>query len=151
MPKKRLIPALAAGWQFLTAAAQVTNDAPGVDGGSGRRRGHAPDGCALSGGGAQAGRAGSRVVELKLDANGSVADARIVSGPDELRNVTLQSVLQWHLMKNLAGSSRQVSIFVPLAGGFGRGYKRRDRGASAGVLGGMIASSPTPGRAARST
>ena len=27
---------------------------------------------------------GTVVVELKLDANGNVADARVVSGPDEL-------------------------------------------------------------------
>jgi TonB family protein len=57
---------------------------------------------------------GTVVVEVKLDANGNVADARVVSGPDELRNAALQSVLQWHLTKNLAGSSRQVSISFSL-------------------------------------
>jgi TonB family protein len=47
---------------------------------------------------------------VKLDSSGNVADAHVVSGPDELRKAALESVLQWHLAKNLAGSSQQVSI-----------------------------------------
>ena len=53
---------------------------------------------------------GTVVVEVKLDASGNVSDAHVVSGPDELRKAALQSVLQWHLMKTQAMSSRQVSI-----------------------------------------
>jgi TonB family protein len=144
MSKKRLMFALAAGLAILTAAAQVTNDAPGVTvdlGGAGvmHRTGVAYPAAAL-----KQGVQGTVVVELKLDANGNVADARVVSGPDELRNAVLQSVLQWHLMKNLAGSSRQVSISfrVPeVSAGVTGGVTG---GASAGVLGGMIASAPTP-------
>ena len=145
MSKKRLIFALAAGLAILTAAAQVTNDAPGVTVDLGgavvmHRTGVAYPAAAL-----KQGVQGTVVVELKLDANGNVADARVVSGPDELRNAVLQSVLQWHLMKNLAGSSRQVSISF------------RVPEASAGVAGGMtgrvlaaslsnayLASAPTP-------
>jgi TonB family protein len=144
MSKKRLMFALAAGLAILTAAAQVTNDAPGVTvdlGGAGvmHRRGVAYPAAAL-----KQGVQGTVVVELKLDANGNVADARVVSGPDELRNAALQSVLQWHLMKNQAGSSRQVSISFHLPEVSAGATSGVTGGASAGVLGGMIASSPTP-------
>jgi TonB family protein len=144
MSRTYLIFALAAGLAILTAAAQVTNDAPGVTvdlGGAAvmHRTGVPYPAAAL-----KQGVQGTVVVEVKLDANGNVADARVVSGPDELRNAALQSVLQWHLMKNLAGSSRQVSISfrVPeVSAGVTGGVTG---GASAGVLGGMIASAPTP-------
>ena len=134
MSKKRLIFALAAGLAILTAAPEVVNDAPGVTvdlGGAAvmHRTGVPYPAAAL-----KQGVQGTVVVELKLDANGNVADARIVSGPDELRNAALQSVLQWHLMKNLAGSSRQVSISfrVPeVSPGVTSGVTG---GASAGVL-----------------
>jgi len=56
------------------------------------------------------------VVEVKLDSSGNVSDAHVVSGPDELRRAALESVLQWHLTKNLAGSTRQVSISFSFAG-----------------------------------
>ncbi len=36
------------------------------------------------------------IVELTLGATGSVSDAHVLSGPDELRKATLESVLQWH-------------------------------------------------------
>ena len=123
MSRTRLISALAAGLAILVAACwfvtgafplaaapQVANDAPGVTvdlGGAGvmHRTGVAYPAAAL-----KQGVQGTVVVEVKLDANGNVSDAHVVSGPDELRSVALQSVLQWHLMKNLAGSTRQVSI-----------------------------------------
>jgi TonB family protein len=57
---------------------------------------------------------GTVVVEVKLDSSGNVGDAHVVSGPDELRRAALESVLQWHLTKSLAGSSRQVSISFSL-------------------------------------
>ena len=110
MSKTFLIFALTAGLAVMAAAPQVVYDAPGVTvdlGSAGvmHRTGVAYPAAAL-----KQGVQGTVVVELKLDANGNVADARVVSGPDELRNAALQSVLQWHFMKNLAGSSRQVSI-----------------------------------------
>jgi TonB family protein len=129
----------------MTAAAQVTNDAPGVTvdlGGAAimHRTGVPYPAAAL-----KQGVQGTVVVEVKLDANGNVADARVVSGPDELRNAALQSVLQWHLTKNLAGSSRQIGIsfHVPEV----------SAGATSGVTGGVsaagvssayLASAPTP-------
>jgi TonB family protein len=50
------------------------------------------------------------ILELTLDANGSVADARAVSGPDELRKPALQSALNWHFAHDAAGAKRQVTI-----------------------------------------
>lgn len=35
-------------------------------------------------------------LEINIDERGQVADARVLSGPDELRRAALQSVLQWH-------------------------------------------------------
>ena len=123
MSRTRLISALAAGLAILVAACwfvtgafplaaapEVVNDSPGVTvdlGGAGvMHRTGVPYPEATVKQGVQ----GTVVVEVKLDANGNVSDAHVVSGPDELRNAALQSVLQWHLTKNLAGSSRQVSI-----------------------------------------
>ena len=123
MSRTRLISALAAGLAILVAACwfvtgafplaaapQVVYDAPGVTvdlGGAGvmHRTGVGYPSEAL-----RRGVQGTVVVEVKLDSSGNVADARVVSGPDELRKSALESVLQWHLMKNLAGSTRQVSI-----------------------------------------
>ena len=40
--------------------------------------------------------AGDVQVEMTLDDRGEVSDARVLSGPEELRKATLESVLQWH-------------------------------------------------------
>ncbi len=40
--------------------------------------------------------AGTVEIEARLNSNGEVADARVVSGPEELRKDALWSVLQWH-------------------------------------------------------
>jgi TonB family protein len=146
MSRTRLISALAAGLAILVAACwfvtgafplaaapQAANDAPGVTvdlGGAGvmHRTGVAYPAAAL-----KQGVQGTVVVEVKLDANGNVSDAHVVSGPDELRSVALQSVLQWHLMKNLAGSSRQVSITFSLPDS----VSTEAPAAAAGVAGGV--------------
>jgi len=39
---------------------------------------------------------GTVVIEARLDGKGIVRDARVVSGPDELRAASLKSVLDWH-------------------------------------------------------
>ena len=39
---------------------------------------------------------GTVVLELSLSESGSVTDARVLSGPEELRRAALESVLQWH-------------------------------------------------------
>jgi TonB family protein len=45
------------------------------------------------------------VIEATLDSKGEVSDARVLSGPDELRRATLQSVLQWHYASDPAPPS----------------------------------------------
>ena len=39
---------------------------------------------------------GDVVLEVTLDDRGEIADARVLSGPDELRRAALESVLNWH-------------------------------------------------------
>jgi TonB family protein len=53
---------------------------------------------------------GTVVVQLRLDANGEVSDANVLSGPDELRKGVLQSVLTWHFEKSAASATRTVNI-----------------------------------------
>lgn len=53
---------------------------------------------------------GTVVAEVTLDGGGNVTDAHVVSGPDELRKVVLQAVLQWHFTRESANGTRQVSI-----------------------------------------
>jgi TonB family protein len=53
-------------------------------------------------------------VEVKVDAKGNVADAHVLSGPDELRKAALQSVLQWHFTSDSAGTTRVVQITFEL-------------------------------------
>ncbi len=62
---------------------------------------------------------GTVVAQVTLDASGNVTDARVLSGPDELRKVVLQSVLQWHFTRDAANGTRQVSVTFqgPQSGG----------------------------------
>jgi TonB family protein len=53
---------------------------------------------------------GTVAVEVSLAADGTVNDAHVISGPEELRRAALQSVLQWHFNKQAASSVRQVSV-----------------------------------------
>jgi len=61
----------------------------------------------------QKGIQGTVVVQAKLNANGEVTDATVLSGPDELHKAAIQSVLDWHFMK-AAGGTRQVYISFEL-------------------------------------
>ena len=47
---------------------------------------------------------------VKLDEKGNVADANVVSGPEELRKAVLQSVLNWHFTNDAANSTRQIAV-----------------------------------------
>jgi len=58
----------------------------------------------------KAGVQGTVVVEAKVDASGVVSDARVLSGPADLRRAALESVLQWHFARDAARHTRQVSI-----------------------------------------
>jgi TonB family protein len=53
---------------------------------------------------------GTVTLEVTLDSNGSVTDARVLAGPVELRRICLQSVLQWHFASDTANATRQVAI-----------------------------------------
>ncbi len=53
---------------------------------------------------------GTVVLEVTLDMNSAVVDAKVLSGPMELRRAALQSVLQWRFVQSAAGGVRQVSI-----------------------------------------
>ena len=56
------------------------------------------------------GLTGTVQVEVKLDAAGNVADARVLSGPEELRKASLESVLNWHFTSDAARGTRLISI-----------------------------------------
>jgi TonB family protein len=57
---------------------------------------------------------GTVLVEATLDQNGEVTDAQIISGPQELRRATLESVLQWHYNKEL-GLPPKVQVAIDFA------------------------------------
>lgn len=69
---------------------------------------------------------GTVVAQLKIGADGQVVDAAVVSGPDELRRGVLQSVLNWHFSKSIAGTTREISV------NFKAG--KREAGAAANAL-----------------
>jgi TonB family protein len=53
---------------------------------------------------------GTVQLEVKLDSSGNVSDARVLSGPDELRKAALESVLKWHFTSDAARGTRQITI-----------------------------------------
>jgi TonB family protein len=53
---------------------------------------------------------GTVILEATLDQSGNVADAHVLSGPQELRKTALQAVLQWQFANGRAGETQQVSI-----------------------------------------
>lgn len=57
---------------------------------------------------------GTVVVEATLDASGLVSDARVLSGPQELRKAALQSVLEWHFAPGTTGPTHQVRMMFQL-------------------------------------
>ena len=130
MSKTKLISALAASMCVLVAACwfvtntfplaaapQVVNDSPGVtvDIGGAALLHRAP--VAYPESARTKGIQGTVVVELTFAADGSVADARALSGPEELRRPALQSALQWHFAHEAAGNKRQVTIAFQLPAG----------------------------------
>lgn len=77
---------------------------------------------------------GNVLVEATLDAEGAVTDARVLSGPQELRKAALASVLDWHFTHDAAGSTRQVSIAFQLPA---EGAAAPTGGVSGGIGGGV--------------
>ena len=54
---------------------------------------------------------GEVVLDITIDDRGEVTDARVLSGPDELRRAALESVLQWHYApERLRSTSAQVTL-----------------------------------------
>ena len=90
-------------------------------------------------------------VEVKLDTSGNVSDARVLSGPDELRSAVLQSVLDWHFTRDAAGGTRVVEVAFELPkagviGGVPGGVNGRILGGViSGVPGGVVAGVPSAG------
>jgi bla regulator protein BlaR1 len=54
---------------------------------------------------------GEVVLDVAVDDRGEVADARVLTGPDELRRAALESVLQWHYAP-AAVSNRSVQVVL---------------------------------------
>ena len=113
----------------LAAAPQMVADAPGVTvDTNGAQLTHRPPVSypreALSNG-----VQGVVTLQVKLDAKGEVNDVSVMSGPDELRRTAIQSVLQWHFMKDAALGTRQVSIAFQLP---------KEGAPQAGVTGGVV-------------
>jgi TonB family protein len=123
MSRTRLISALAVGLGMLAvacwfvtgtfplaAAPQIVRDAPGitVDMGTAQLLHRVPVGYPEEA--RKKGVQGAVTVEATLDGSGAVTDARIISGPQELRKAAVQSVFEWHFAKDAANSTRLVTI-----------------------------------------
>ena len=63
------------------------------------------------------GVSGIVTAEVRLDASGNVTDARILSGPDELRKYVLQSVLGWHFAPEIGGTTQVIRATFQLPSG----------------------------------
>jgi TonB family protein len=53
---------------------------------------------------------GTVQVEVTLDSAGDVSDARVLTGPAELRKTALESVLSWHFTSDAARATRLITI-----------------------------------------
>ena len=61
---------------------------------------------------------GEVVLDLVTDERGEVSDARVLSGPDELRRAALESVLQWHYSPDaLRSTTLQTTLRFSLPAG----------------------------------
>ena len=54
---------------------------------------------------------GTVVLEISISESGAVSDARVLSGPEELRKAALQSVLQWHYDSKVATKTQATVDF----------------------------------------
>ncbi|MBV9503869.1 MAG: M56 family metallopeptidase [Acidobacteriia bacterium] len=120
MSKTRLISSLAAalavvaaaGWMItaalpLSAAPQADSAGVTVEVGGARIMHRTP--VLYPEGAREQGVQGTVVLQAIVDATGTVTDAQVLSGPEELRRPALASVLNWHFSPE-AGNTRQVSI-----------------------------------------
>jgi TonB family protein len=123
----------------LTAQPQVANDAAGVTVSTNGAAVMHRTGVSYPAAALQHGVQGAVSVELKLDAGGNVSDARVLSGPDELRRAALESVLQWHFAHEVAGTTRvvQISFELPPQSAAGEASLPAPAGVIGGVIGGV--------------
>jgi TonB family protein len=56
---------------------------------------------------------GDVVLEVQIDAEGHVSDARVLSGPVELRNAALAAVLQWHYSPKAMSLPASTQVTLP--------------------------------------
>ena len=55
---------------------------------------------------------GTVVVEASLNSKGEVSDARVLSGPDDLRKAALQGVLRWHYATDPPASIHRTKVSI---------------------------------------
>ena len=110
MTKTRFLISLAAACWVAAATPQIPNDSPGVTVSMAGATVIHRTGVKYPAKALQQGVQGTISVEVKLDSAGNVSDAQVLSGPQELRSATLESVLQWHFTQDAAGSTRVISI-----------------------------------------
>jgi TonB family protein len=126
-----LIAACAAIWMFpFVGQAQTAPDSPGITVDAGATLLHrapvrVPQGSTAT---------GAVTVQATLDAKGEVSDARVVSGPDELRKAALTSVFEWHYQPGPA----QAMITIQFAGGSPAVAGQANGGGLGGGIGGGI-------------
>lgn len=97
-----ILGACAAIWLFpLRSAAQVVPDDSGITVEAGAPLVHRPPVRYPRG----ASATGDVLLELTLNSKGEVADAKVLSGADELRKAALASVLEWHYAADTAPPS----------------------------------------------
>jgi len=65
------------------------------------------------------------VVQVEVDADGTVKGVTGVSGAHELREAVLQSVFDWHFAKDWASGTRQVIVTFELQKTPRRSSRRR--------------------------
>lgn len=155
MSKQRLISTLVTGFGILagacwlvtgvfplTAQPQIVDDSPGVtvnlNGAVVMHR----TGVGYPSAVLKKGIQGMLSVELKTDAAGNVSDAHVLSGPDELRRSTLESVLQWHFTRAFAGTTRTVQITFEAPKEMATAAEVEVRAVPGGVVGGVIGGVP---------
>jgi len=136
------IAACAAIWMFpFVSQAQTAPDSPGITVDAGATLLHrapvrVPAGTTAT---------GALTVQATLDAKGEVSDARVVSGPEELRKAALTSVFEWHYQPGPA----QALITIRFAGGSsavpGQGLGGGIGGGVGGGVGGGIGGGPGRG------
>jgi TonB family protein len=76
---------------------------------------------------------GDVAVELTVDDRGEVSDARVLSGPDELRRAALESVLQWHYSPDKLRSTSAQAVLRFTAPPAGEARPEREQKAEARI------------------